>query len=389
MAWYYGTYSCGHEGRVNIIGPHKDREWKKENAFSKMCPDCYQDHLKKQRELEKIEAEEKAKELGLPELQGTPKQVAWANTIRQNILTSLEEFAENEGKINSFNFTYEQSLAKEDMQKIINYIAFNCIKANWFIDRRRDSVPSIINEVIGEALKTEEEKIAEEAEKELEEQAKIEATVFPENPASNAVAEISITKDKVSVTFEKNEDFRTLVKSLGYSWSNRHWEKEITETTGSAEDRAAELGNKLLNEGFAIRIFDESIREKAVNGNYTPEHTRWIYRRTSGTYKDWFVIKWEGRDNNLYEKARSLPNSRWNSGVVVKSDYYVEVEDFAKLYGFKFTKGAKELLESAKKIHEEAIRVSPKKVEEKEEKDGLEEILKSDNDILPDLLEEE
>lgn len=34
MAWYYGTFACGHEGRVNIIGPHKDRKWKKERAFS-------------------------------------------------------------------------------------------------------------------------------------------------------------------------------------------------------------------------------------------------------------------------------------------------------------------------------------------------------------------
>ena len=25
MAWYEGTYACGHEGRVNIIGPQKDR----------------------------------------------------------------------------------------------------------------------------------------------------------------------------------------------------------------------------------------------------------------------------------------------------------------------------------------------------------------------------
>jgi len=24
MAWYYGTYSCGHEGRVNIIGQNKN-----------------------------------------------------------------------------------------------------------------------------------------------------------------------------------------------------------------------------------------------------------------------------------------------------------------------------------------------------------------------------
>lgn len=28
MAWYEGTFSCGHEGRVNIIGPNKDCQWK-------------------------------------------------------------------------------------------------------------------------------------------------------------------------------------------------------------------------------------------------------------------------------------------------------------------------------------------------------------------------
>ena len=28
MAWYNGTFSCGHEGKVNIIGKAKDREWK-------------------------------------------------------------------------------------------------------------------------------------------------------------------------------------------------------------------------------------------------------------------------------------------------------------------------------------------------------------------------
>ena len=41
MAWYNGTFSCGHEGRVNVIGKIKDREWKTERKFSNMCPDCY------------------------------------------------------------------------------------------------------------------------------------------------------------------------------------------------------------------------------------------------------------------------------------------------------------------------------------------------------------
>lgn len=47
MAWYYGTYSCGHEGRVNIIGPTKDRQWKADRHFGHMCPECYENGRKK------------------------------------------------------------------------------------------------------------------------------------------------------------------------------------------------------------------------------------------------------------------------------------------------------------------------------------------------------
>ena len=32
---YSGTFSCGHEGKVNIIGKAKDREWKIERKFSR------------------------------------------------------------------------------------------------------------------------------------------------------------------------------------------------------------------------------------------------------------------------------------------------------------------------------------------------------------------
>lgn len=58
MAWYHGTYSCGHEGRINLIGPTKDREWKKEREFSGLCPECYKKKLEAQRKAEN-EASEK------------------------------------------------------------------------------------------------------------------------------------------------------------------------------------------------------------------------------------------------------------------------------------------------------------------------------------------
>lgn len=46
MAWYNGTFSCGHEGRVNIIGKMSERQWKIDKYFSGVCEEC----KKKERE---------------------------------------------------------------------------------------------------------------------------------------------------------------------------------------------------------------------------------------------------------------------------------------------------------------------------------------------------
>ena len=64
---YSGTFSCGHEGKVNIIGKAKDREWKIERAFSNMCPDCYKKWLEEEHQRKNKEAMEEAKEMDLPE----------------------------------------------------------------------------------------------------------------------------------------------------------------------------------------------------------------------------------------------------------------------------------------------------------------------------------
>jgi len=56
MAWYYGTYACGHEGRENIIGPTKNRQWIADRKFEGLCYECYQAKLAADRETANKEA---------------------------------------------------------------------------------------------------------------------------------------------------------------------------------------------------------------------------------------------------------------------------------------------------------------------------------------------
>lgn len=385
MAWYYGTYSCGHEGRVNIIGPFKDRQWKADREFSKMCPECWQKHVEKERERQNEEAAEKAKEMELPELEGSERQVAWANTLRQKLIDRFSKLAEDKAEVNKLNKLYELNVTAEDILKIRDYIITNITSARYYIDNRDEYIAYIIEREKKEALKTEEQIIAEELEKMREEEIKKESTVYPEKRVTDVPVEIKTTNDTIKVYFEKNEDFRQIVKELGYRWNRPCWERKLRATNGTIEDRVAELGNKLLNAGFPVMILDKKAREKAISGNFEQEHTRWVYARMDDEYKGWLSIEWQGYNNDLYKTARKLPGSRWNKGVLVKVEYYKEIEDFAELYDFRFSEGATKLIEEHKKSLEDIEEVIPTKVKEKELKDGLKEILNSSTDILDDL----
>jgi len=366
MAWYYGTYACGHEGRTNIVGPTKNRQWIADRRFEGLCPECYEAKLQADREAANAEAAEKAKEMELPELTGTEKQVAWANTIRVKM---IEEAQKLELK----------GTAKPMFYKALDALMHKT-KASWFIDNRDKYIGDILVGIVKDLLVEDKEK--------FEQEVLAESTVYPENCQYTAPAEITVKDDEISVVFEKNDTFREIVKGLGYKWDGK-WVRKITDTSGPVADRAAELGNRLLNAGFPISILDEDSRRKAIEADYEPEHDRWIMLQTGGDYIGWLAIIWNERDDRLYQAARKLPRSHWHKGsVVVKSEYYQEVEEFAQLFGFKFSKAALQKIEEAKAIRQSAKVVAPAEPNKVEYKDGLKGILESSNDILDDLRDE-
>lgn len=353
MAKYTVTRACGHEETVELFGKHRDREWRIENVEAmKLCYDCYQT----EREKENAKAAAEAAEIGLPELTGSEKQIGWAEKIRLDAVNQFNgEFLRGTGES-----------AKETFAEVMDYVLQNRTAASWWIDNRGAVADSYGLHSLLQKLISEVEKSKVEAQPAALE-AKAEATVRPESPITETVAEIRALESAIEIDFpEKREDFRDLVKfKLSMRWTGNCWQRKLVKTNGTPQDRAAEAGHKLLAAGFPIRIYDEQVRQKAISGGYEPEQTRWIYRRKDGApeYPGWFAINW-GRTDDFYEAARKLKGSRWSKpSVVVPAEQFDQVLDFAGMYNFSLTEAARDLAEEAQQAKEAALVVKVEPVQ--------------------------
>lgn len=85
MAHYMVTCEeCGKKYEVQLFGKMENREWHLEHD-THICVDCTAKLRAKRNE----EAAKANAEAGLPPLEGTPKQVAWAESIRVKMLEEL------------------------------------------------------------------------------------------------------------------------------------------------------------------------------------------------------------------------------------------------------------------------------------------------------------
>lgn len=351
MAWYYGEFSCGHEGRVNIIGPHKDREWKKERAFAKLCPDCYEKERKERIQRENEEAAKLTKEYELPELTGTEKQVAWANTIRMNMFKKISDL-ENELRESGKKFRFYHT-TKEGKEIIISLGSLSDMAdagfashtdAKFWIEHR-DHVNYVMS-VFYDEMKRRKEDEAIPAEVKEEMGREIESlTSRPENCVKSGVVEIKFTEKDIKLYYVKDYDFINIVKKHRYSWDGV-WHRKINELTGDFSDRAGEIGNVLLASGYTVKFPDMISKEKAVSGTFVPECDRWIKRISDEQLGIW----WSGQNDTLYKAARAIPGAKWKDGnMVVSVEFYKELQEFASTLNFQITKKATSVIENYKK----------------------------------------
>lgn len=118
MSSYDITYKCEHEGSVNIVGPEKDRPRKREWLATQLCPNCKKEQAAKS-------VDEWTEAHGLVALQGSDKQVAWANKIRKELLEGMEPY---------INIEDEDPLLPYIIQ--VRDFAASQTTARWWIDQQ-------------------------------------------------------------------------------------------------------------------------------------------------------------------------------------------------------------------------------------------------------------
>lgn len=82
---------CGKSFERVLFGPGKDREWKL--AQTQTCPECWE----AEQAAARAKANAAAVEFGksLPALDGSEKQIAWAEVLRKKAIERCEEFMKN------------------------------------------------------------------------------------------------------------------------------------------------------------------------------------------------------------------------------------------------------------------------------------------------------
>lgn len=107
---YNITYACGCTKEVQLYGKKEDRDNKAAWLATQDCYDC-------QRKQQDEAAKKAAEALQLPDLDGSPKQIAWAEKLRMDIFNKLED----KGMVSNFASYID---AKFDKANIKTWVEF-------------------------------------------------------------------------------------------------------------------------------------------------------------------------------------------------------------------------------------------------------------------------
>ena len=335
---YEITYACGHTGEVEFYGKERDCEWRAEQEAKKICQDC----VEKKKEEETAQAKAWAKEKGLPDLEGTEKQIAWAEVIRKRLFEDLEECKKkDQEEIEKLKTNPSEKLRKEWIENEIECLnirlqAADEIKEKWtkqsqsrlWIDGRNTTANWEVMSLCRPIRKRRKEDL--------------ESKVY-ENGATEDIEVRVYTLPKmeeVKITSEYNEKKNSILKRMGFKFSARgeYWYRYPSPSMPTLSDIAATATNELVKAGFIVRVFDQDVMNLLDTESFKPFNPREL---SGGDHQ--FLMR---MDDEIKEMALSLPGAKEVKGrILIPAKYRAEVDDFAHVYGFAISEEAQALID--------------------------------------------
>jgi len=369
------THSCGHEERHALYGRASDRKWLEKTLSERLCGDCYEADVAAKREAAAAQAEADAREVGLPELVGTPKQVTWALQLRAEFMAQTSErfreiiakiarnpFADRDEGAARLRGALQAPGALDALHSVLETsicaIAAQHTNASYWIDNRRLNLDATVEAALNEVFDPVAERglsitdaiteISSAAAREIAEekvaaseaaQADAEATIRPENDRGPAAARVVLTGNNINVSYpDRSDALLAIVHRYDSEWDHAARVHQIAAWV-RPRDCAAQLAHELLTAGFRVIISDENLREMAASGNYTPWTGRVIANLKD---RSAFTVRWLARED-WFNAARRIP--AYYKGVrhqvSVSPARWQELEDFAQAHGFEFTSPAR------------------------------------------------
>lgn len=398
------AHSCGHEERHALYGRASDRKWLEKTLSERLCGDCYEADVAAKREAAAAQAQADAREVGLPELTGTPKQVTWALQLRAEFMAQTSErfrgiiakiasnpFADRDEGAARLKDALQAPGALDALHSVLETsicaIAAQHTAASYWIDNRRLNLDAEVEaalecvfgpvaerglsiaDAISEVASASAREIAEEKVAASEAaQADAEATIRPENDRGRAAARVILSGRMITVSYpEREKTLLDIVHRYDSSWNGAERCHEIVAWVRPL-DCAAQLAHDLLSAGFRVIISDEKLRAMAASGGYTPWTGRVIANLKD---RSAFTVRWLDRED-WYSAARRIPAyyKGVRQQVSVSPARWQELQDFAQAHGFEFTSPARrwldELAEIEASILPQPIGPAPEPVEETE-----------------------
>lgn len=136
MAKYHITHSCGHTLEHRLDGPERERPARRDRLAGRTCNACRTQ-----------EAAASNQTMGMPPLTGTDRQIAWAESIRNELAPRMDELIqEHLSRGRAAGYSADDVARTQDHLAWVYRAVMNTTSAGWWIDHRSDPPRSIMAE---------------------------------------------------------------------------------------------------------------------------------------------------------------------------------------------------------------------------------------------------